>query len=137
MHGRVKVKTDLQKAAEKKEKREKQVQQFCAIRSEIDALVEKLKQESSESVEDALLGKTLHLCSLQPDWSIFWRHRQMVWNSKVTRKSDDLIKHLTQELYLTYRVLIDHPKSYITWVSFRFRWVFREVSTFRGFVSFR
>ena len=117
MHGRVKVKTDLQKAAEKKEKREKQVQQFCAIRSEIDALVEKLKQESSESIEDELLGKTLHLCSLQPDWSIFWRHRQMVWNSKVTRKSDDLIKHLTQELYLTYRVLIDHPKSYITWVS--------------------
>ena len=118
MHGRVKVKTDLQKAAEKKEKRAKQVEQFCVIRNEINGLVEKLKQEPSESVEDELLGKTLHLCSLQPDWSIFWRHRQMVWNSKVMRKSDDLIKHLAQELYLTYRVLIDHPKSYITWVSF-------------------
>ena len=120
MHGRVKVKTDLQKAAEKKEKRAKQVEQFCVIRNEINGLVEKLKQEPSESVEDELLGKTLHLCSLQPDWSIFWRHRQMVWNSKVMRKSDDLIKHLAQELYLTYRVLIDHPKSYITWVSLGF-----------------
>lgn len=116
MHGRVKVKTDAQKAAEKKEKRAKQLAQFCAIRAEIDQIVEKLKLAEDEKSEDELLTRTLHLCALQPDWSIFWRHRQMVWTKKVNRKVEDLIKRLVEELHLTYRVLLDHPKSYITWV---------------------
>ena len=57
MHGRVKVKTDVQKAAEKKERRVKQVAQFSHMRSEIDALVEQLKLEPTAEIENELLNK--------------------------------------------------------------------------------
>jgi len=122
MHGRVKVKTDVQKAAEKKERRVKQVEQFSLMRSEIDALVEQFTVEPTAEIENELLTKTLPLCAMQPDWTIFWRHRQMAWSSKVTRREDisKLIASLADELHLTYRVLIDQPKSYVTWSHRRF-----------------
>ena len=46
----------------------------------------------------------------------------MAWSSKVTRRDDvaKLMASLTDELHLTYRVLIDQPKSYITWSHRRF-----------------
>ena len=57
MHGRVKVKTDVQKAAEKKERRAKQVEQFGQMRAEIDALIEQFKAGPSAAIENDLLTK--------------------------------------------------------------------------------
>ena len=100
--------------------------------------------------EEKLLKLTESLCAVQSDWTIFWRYRQLVFTKRVHRvnsvvkkreseESDNnegqnvqdkiiqehdektaFINQLKDELYLTYRVLVQSPKSYVTWAHRRF-----------------
>ena len=105
--------------------------------------------------EEKLLKLTESLCSVQSDWTIFWKYRQLVFTKRVDRvnsfvkkreseetllaesvniegknnqdeKNEEkdekttFINQLKDELYLTYRVLVQSPKSYVTWAHRRF-----------------
>jgi len=154
MHGRVKVKTDSQKAEEKKQRRLEQLEQFKSARNKIDQLFSSIQKDENVENEEKLLKLTESLCAVQSDWTIFWRYRQLIFTKRVDRvnsvvkkreseetlstEGDDIEKHnqvekseekdekaafinkLKDELYLTYRVLVQSPKSYVTWAHRRF-----------------
>ena len=91
---------------------------------------------------------TESVCTVQSDWTIFWRYRQLIFTKRLDRvnsvakqtesdenllsagesnsdstdinQSKDLADRLKDELYLTYRVLLQSPKSYVTWAHRRF-----------------
>jgi len=155
MHGRVKVKTDSQKAEEKKQRRLEQLEQFKSARNKIDQLFTSIQKDGNVENEEKLLKLTESLCSVQSDWTIFWKYRQLVFTKRVDRvnsfvkkreseetllaksvniegknnqdeKNEEkdekttFINQLKDELYLTYRVLVQSPKSYVTWAHRRF-----------------
>merc|ERR1712227_551788 len=89
MHGRVKVKTDAQKEAEKAAKREKISKYFTHARNKIFEL--KRKFEKGEISPDELLLAlkiTEEICSQNADWAVVWRFRVLVFQKLIAIEED-------------------------------------------------
>ena len=86
---------------------------------------------NENSINTQILSLTQQLCYVQSDWTMFWRYRQMVLNrmlehalNGITAQDEttesvihetEFEKKLSDELYMTYQILIQSPKSYIAW----------------------
>ena len=124
MHGRVKVKTSAQKAAEKDAERARKLQEFQKIKKKLyepsESKVPTFKQ-LLESTNEFLppmadyLSQSSTLAYYMKDWPILWQLRLTALRRMATSKQEKSLETLEQELDLTFNCLVDSPKSYSTW----------------------
>ena len=125
MHGRVKVKTSAQKAAEKEAERARKLAEFQKIKKKLyePSLESKIPtfKQLLESSDDFLppmleyLSQSSTLAYYMKDWPILWQLRLTALQRMTSSKHEKTMDTLENELELTFNCLVESPKSYSTW----------------------
>ncbi|CBY35587.1 unnamed protein product [Oikopleura dioica] len=125
MHGRVKVKTSAQKAAEKEAERARKLAEFQKIKKKLyepaeNSTIPTFKQllESTDSFIPPMseyLSQSSTLAYYMKDWPILWQLRLTALQRMTSTNQEKTLETLENELELTFNCLVESPKSYSTW----------------------
>jgi len=124
MHGRVKVKTSAQKAAEKEAERARKLEEFQKIKKKLYEPSEskiptfKALLESTDSFIPPMsdyLAQSSTLAYYMKDWPILWQLRLTALERMTSSSQEKTLETLENELELTLNCLVNSPKSYSTW----------------------
>lgn len=113
MHGRLKIKTTAEQAAEKQKERDEKRKLY------LGGLTKVFSKRSSGTYDDEGLKITAQLLFANPDAATIWNfRRETLLNMKGSNDGDDVdawTKLLTGELTMVESCLMKNPKSYGAW----------------------
>ncbi|EGD73209.1 hypothetical protein PTSG_04923 [Salpingoeca rosetta] len=110
MHGRVKVRTSAEQAEIKRKERQKQAQQFAAVKNKIFTL----RAEGSHAPE--AMDMTARLLEQNPDVATLFNYRrEILLHNKKDMTEEEYAGKIKEELQLSTTCLKRNPKSYSAW----------------------
>ncbi|XP_066958376.1 geranylgeranyl transferase type-2 subunit alpha [Macrobrachium rosenbergii] len=109
MHGRLKIKTTAEQAAEKQKEREEKKKLY------LGGLTKAFEKRSSRSYDEEGLKLTAQLLTANPDAATLWNFRREILLNMKCDDDEAWTKLLNGELMMVESCLMKNPKSYGAW----------------------
>ncbi|XP_068245709.1 geranylgeranyl transferase type-2 subunit alpha [Palaemon carinicauda] len=110
MHGRLKIKTTAEQAAEKQKERDEKKKLY------LGGLTKAFEKRATKSYDEEGLKLTAQLLTSNPDAATLWNfRRETLLNMKCDDDDEAWTKLLTGELSMVESCLMKNPKSYGAW----------------------